>query len=184
MTTPWDAGRISTLLSSAFAPYLVDPAHPSSPKSPAAPLASIDALLTFDAAGVSSHPNHTSLYHGARAFISALTRNRPGTACPVDLYTLTSVNVVRKYSSFLDVFVTLLGIAIGGAEVAKPSERGNPGALVSCSSLFGGRESVATARQAMTDAHVSQMVWFRWGWISLSRYMVVNDMRLESGKAL
>jgi hypothetical protein len=24
---------------------------------------------------------------------------------------------------------------------------------------------------------VSQMRWFRWGWIGLSRYMVVNDLK-------
>lgn len=29
----------------------------------------------------------------------------------------------------------------------------------------------------MTTAHVSQMRWFRWGWIGLSRYMVVNDLK-------
>ena len=29
---------------------------------------------------------------------------------------------------------------------------------------------------AMTRAHVSQMRWFRWGWIGVSRYMVVNDL--------
>jgi len=31
----------------------------------------------------------------------------------------------------------------------------------------------------MTTAHKSQMRWFRWGWIVLSRYMVVNDLKLE-----
>jgi N-acetylglucosaminylphosphatidylinositol deacetylase len=31
----------------------------------------------------------------------------------------------------------------------------------------------------MTTAHESQMRWFRWGWISLSRYMVLNDLKKE-----
>lgn len=39
------------------------------------------------------------------------------------------------------------------------------------------------AQKAMTHAHVSQMRWFRWGWIGLSRYMVINDLVLESVSA-
>lgn len=35
------------------------------------------------------------------------------------------------------------------------------------------------AQKAMTEAHVSQMRWFRWGWIGLSRYMVINDLVLR-----
>lgn len=35
------------------------------------------------------------------------------------------------------------------------------------------------AQKAMTHAHMSQMRWFRWGWIGLSRYMVLNDLVLE-----
>jgi len=35
------------------------------------------------------------------------------------------------------------------------------------------------AREAMWMAHKSQMRWFRWGWIGLSRYMAVNDLVLE-----
>jgi N-acetylglucosaminylphosphatidylinositol deacetylase len=38
---------------------------------------------------------------------------------------------------------------------------------------------VRAAQQAMTGAHKSQMRWFRWGWVGLSRYMVVNDLKLE-----
>ena len=36
-----------------------------------------------------------------------------------------------------------------------------------------------TAQKAMTKAHKSQMRWFRWGWIAVGRYMVVNDLRRE-----
>lgn len=35
------------------------------------------------------------------------------------------------------------------------------------------------AQKAMVDCHRSQMVWFRWGWISLGRYMAVNDLKRE-----
>jgi N-acetylglucosaminylphosphatidylinositol deacetylase len=35
------------------------------------------------------------------------------------------------------------------------------------------------AREAMVKGHRSQMVWFRWGWITMGRYMVVNDLKRE-----
>jgi N-acetylglucosaminylphosphatidylinositol deacetylase len=45
-----------------------------------------------------------------------------------------------------------------------------------------GRGAYGAAWSAMTQAHRSQMVWFRYGWITLSRYMVINDLRLEKVK--
>jgi len=45
--------------------------------------------------------------------------------------------------------------------------------------FLSGPQEVRTAQKAMTTAHKSQMRWFRWGWIGLSRYMVVNDLKLE-----
>lgn len=191
ITETWDTGKVATLLSAAFAPHL-------SHKQTKEPQASIDVLLTFDEGGVSSHPNHISLYHGARRFISALTAGKPGYACPVDLYTLTTVGFVRKYCGFLDVFATIFSATLGaGANMTRSatsafggnnkrdaknkSDKGNPGLLVAATGLLGGRESAATARQAMTQAHQSQMVWFRWGWITLSRYMYLNELRLEKG---
>lgn len=191
MTQTWDATKISDLLCSTFAPHLNSSSTPSSTTTTTtkkqqqeAPTATIDALITFDSSGVSSHPNHISLYHGARAFIQAVSR--PGWASPVDLYTLTSVPVYRKYAAFADAVSTLLAVLFGGADLRRRSDRGNPGVLVSMSSLHGGggaRESYGAARRAMTDAHQSQMVWFRWGWIALSRYMYINDLRLERVKA-
>ncbi|KAK8061086.1 deacetylase LmbE-like domain-containing protein [Apiospora hydei] len=194
ITETWDTDKVATLLSAAFAPQLSRQQAASAQP----PMASIDVLLTFDAGGVSAHPNHISLYHGARRFISALTAGKPGYACPVDLYTLTTVGFVRKYCGFLDVFATIFSATLGaGANMAasatsgfggnnkrdlkNKSDKGNPGLLVAATGLLGGRESAATARQAMTQAHKSQMVWFRWGWITMSRYMYLNELRLEKG---
>ncbi|KAI1267446.1 putative deacetylase LmbE-like domain-containing protein [Xylariaceae sp. FL1019] len=172
MTTTWSSDKISTLLRSAFGPRL-----PSAPDEP--PSALIDILITFDETGISSHPNHKSLYHGSRAFIQSLLKGKPGWASPIDLYTLTSVSMPRKYISFLDFLSTMFMLLVGDKS---KSDKGNPPSIVSFSG-FGGRESYASARKAMTDAHKSQMVWFRWGWILLSRYMVINDLKLERVKA-
>lgn len=167
MTTTWDAQKIATLLSSAFAPNL---SQPLKTKSLSAPTATIDVLITFDSKGISSHPNHISLYHGARSFISSLIHNRPGWASPVDLYSLRTVNVVRKYTSFFDSILSLLVI------IGQKKQMGeHPSPLL----FLSGIQEVRAAQLAMTSAHKSQMRWFRWGWIAMSRYMVVNDLRLE-----
>jgi N-acetylglucosaminylphosphatidylinositol deacetylase len=170
MTTTWSKDKIMALLSSAFAPDL---AKPMKSKSEQAPKATIDVLITFDANGISSHPNHISLYHGARHFISSLLRNRPGWQSPVDLYTLTSINIIRKYSSFFDAIVSLAVQAFYGKATKAMGDHPSPLLFMS------GPGEVRIAQQAMTTAHISQMRWFRWGWIGLSRYMVVNDLRLE-----
>ncbi|EFQ25317.1 GlcNAc-PI de-N-acetylase [Colletotrichum graminicola] len=195
MTKTWDETKIAALLGRAFAPQLARQRAAGEQ-----PAANIDVLITFDAAGVSSHPNHISLYHGARAFISALSAD-PRWPSPVDLYTLTSVSLLRKYSNFLDTIPTLLSWATtSGSNPPKPpkkpkkTEEGennsdeddedekddyHPTALVFLSGL-GTNGGWATAWSAMTTAHKSQMVWFRYGWLSLSRYMVINDLRLET----
>ncbi|GJN82414.1 N-acetylglucosaminyl-phosphatidylinositol de-N-acetylase [Purpureocillium lilacinum] len=175
MTTTWDADKISNLLCSAFAPQLARQRADDAAK----PTANIDVLVTFDAGGVSSHPNHISLYHGARAFAAALVRGKAGWAAPVDVYTLTTVGVARKYSSFLDAFATMVAWALG---LRHQKDRAHPAGLVFMNQLVGAG-GFSTACGAMTGAHKSQMVWFRWLYIAFSRYMVINDLRLEKVKA-
>jgi N-acetylglucosaminylphosphatidylinositol deacetylase len=173
MTATWDTGKIKTLLSSAFAPHLKS----GSPTQSDRPTATIDALITFDAGGVSGHPNHASLYHGARAFVASLVHGKDGWQPPVDLYTLTSISILRKYTSFFDVVPTLAFWAFR----SDFKDKKHPSALVFLNGL--GNGGITTAWKAMTTAHKSQMVWFRYGWITFSRYMVVNDLRLEKVKA-
>ncbi|KAJ4287448.1 N-acetylglucosaminyl-phosphatidylinositol de-N-acetylase [Collariella sp. IMI 366227] len=188
MTATWDPAAISSLLCSAFAPGLArsrngnttatttgSSATTTSSNPTTLPTASIDILITFDSSGVSHHPNHISLYHGARAFVSALVANNPGWVSPVDLYTLTTVPMARKYMGFLDVLATLISWAAG----ADKKNKRHPGGLVFLNGLAGGQGGITTAWSAMVKAHRSQMVWFRYGWIGLSRYMYVNDLRLE-----
>lgn len=101
--TPWSTAKISSLLREAFIPNFSSSTPSSEP-----PKSTIDVLITLDSRGVSSHPNHISLYYGARAFASSLTRNKPSLESPVDLYTLTSVDSTRKYTGMFDVFATLV----------------------------------------------------------------------------
>lgn len=90
------------------------------------------------------------------------------------LYTLTSINVARKYMGVLDAPATILSVMfLGGKRVA--GEAPTPLFLV------GGVRDYLKARAAMTKAHESQMRWFRWGWIAVGRYMFINDLRRVKG---
>jgi N-acetylglucosaminylphosphatidylinositol deacetylase len=42
--------------------------------------------------------------------------------------------------------------------------------------MVSGVQDYRKGQQAMTTAHKSQMRWFRWGWIAISRYMIMNDL--------
>jgi len=175
MTTTWDANKISDLLCSAFAPHLPAQRAAGPGTKPLSP--SIDVIITFDVSGISQHPNHISLFHGARAFIGALVEGKPGWASPVDLYTLTTVPLARKYMGIFDVVATLGNWALGAGK----KDKKHPEGLVFLNGVSG-NGGIATAWKAMTTAHQSQMRWFRYGWITLSRYMYMNDLKLEKIK--
>lgn len=149
MTATWDATRISTLLCSLFRST-----------AGASPTATIDVLITFDRYGVSGPPNHTSLYYGAREFISALVRGHPGRVCPVDMYTLTTVPFLRKYKSFFDILPAL----VAGVLRTPMRDRAHPARLLFLCRPYG----LGNAWRAMKDAHKSQMAWFRYGWVTLA----------------
>ncbi len=174
MTMTWSAADIAQLLSSAFSPASNAASKKSNINSDE-PKATIDTLITFDAHGISSHPNHISLYHGARHWLSSLMAGKSGWKCPVELYTLTTTNVVRKYIGFLDSAPTMVMGGWRAAGVAQRKKREEPPSLLYISD-FG---QYRRAQNAMVKAHKSQMKWFRWGWICVGRYMVVNDLKRE-----
>ncbi|KAK6508280.1 N-acetylglucosaminyl-phosphatidylinositol de-N-acetylase [Arthrobotrys conoides] len=135
----------------------------------------VDTFITFDKGGVSAHPNHVSLLRGAKYYLRHYPKQNE-----VLLYTLNTVPVYRKYISILDAFVTtLLDSVRNGAKDEEEGVEGYNGAPKSAMFLSNWRE-YRTAQKAMTEGHKSQMVWFRWGWITLSRYMVFNDLVLDT----
>ncbi|KAK3952237.1 putative deacetylase LmbE-like domain-containing protein [Pseudoneurospora amorphoporcata] len=200
MTTTWDPERISHLLASAFAPELNETTSTRSSgkknnnkatKTKGEINPTIDTIITFDKHGVSGHPNHISLYHGARLFVSQLLtaaaagKNKDKGQGQVDIYTLPTLGIARKYSGIIDALPTLLEWA-WSAGITRKDKQERPGALVFMNNLVPGGEawpSVDKAWAAMTQAHVSQMRWFRYGWIGLSRYMYVNNLVLEKVEA-
>jgi N-acetylglucosaminylphosphatidylinositol deacetylase len=174
----WKEEEITSLLASAFAPDLAASLKGKKPNANKAPTATIDVLLTFDKHGVSNHPNHRSLYHGAVHFMHALMKDKAGFASPVTLYTLTSLPIWRKYVGVLDAPLSMLQGAWGniwtGLTGKKKADAG-PARLLFVSSIG----EWMTAQSAMVKGHQSQMVWFRWGWITIGRYMTVNDLKRE-----
>ncbi|KAK9477661.1 putative deacetylase LmbE-like domain-containing protein [Lipomyces japonicus] len=125
----------------------------------------VDVIVTFDGNGVSGHGNHVSLWQ----FVKRMSefRNDAGK----EVWLLRSTSVIRKYLSFVDIPITYAYNWF--IKVVTENEHDLASSLVVTSSA----RQYALTRDAMTKAHVSQMVWFRWGWISLSRYMVVNDLQ-------
>lgn len=184
MKSSWDPAAVAEILSSAFTS--AKSAHHSQKIVSAqtrsggeAPPATIDILLTFDSRGISDHPNHISLYLGARAWLSDMMVNKSGWRCPVELYTLSTTNLLRKYIGFLDAPVTMLLGALRTARVngkRKIEGEKTPRRILFVSDVGQWRKG----QKAMTRGHWSQMRWFRWGWIGVGRYMVVNDLKRET----
>ncbi|KIP04372.1 hypothetical protein PHLGIDRAFT_31396 [Phlebiopsis gigantea 11061_1 CR5-6] len=125
----------------------------------------ITTILTFDRKGVSSHPNHASLLRGAANSVASL----PQTIARPRLFSLITVPVLHKYigpfSAVLAKFDLVSGALLKRFGVQPPS---NLPVFVS------GVDEYKTALRAMKQ-HESQLVWFRWLYVSFSRYMWVNE---------
>ncbi|KAF1981266.1 LmbE-like protein [Aulographum hederae CBS 113979] len=167
----WNPRLLSNLLTARLAPKM------ASISANAPPEADVDVLITFDKHGVSAHPNHKSLYHGTLSFLKAIMHKHSGSqwTCPIKLYTLNSTSLVRKYAGIFDPLLTLLPQALGTLieqHVERDDTSEFPGTLVFLNSL----EDTIRAIRAMKHGHESQMMWFRYGYLVASRYMIMNEL--------
>jgi len=106
----------------------------------------IDTVVTFDRHGVSGHRNHISLYYAVACFAME-DRER-------SVYCLTTVNLLRKYSSVLDV----------------------PMSFLVCPWVFICSVSQWWVLQRAMMAHWSQYSWFRKLYMAFSRYTLINTL--------
>jgi len=111
----------------------------------------IDTVITFDRQGVSGHRNHISLYYAAACLAAE------SAACSV--YSLTTVNLLRKYSSVLDV----------------------PMSFLLCPLVFLSSLSDWVSIQRAMMSHHSQYTWYRKLYMMFSRYTLINTLEKVSG---
>ncbi|XP_046556857.1 N-acetylglucosaminyl-phosphatidylinositol de-N-acetylase-like isoform X1 [Haliotis rubra] len=107
----------------------------------------VTQIYTFDGYGVSGHSNHRELYNAVRHLKIDRTELHD-----IECYSLQSVNLLRKYTSLLDLPYSLYTADV--VFVSSPCQ-------------------VLTAQRAMY-AHWSQFVWFRILFIFFSRYLIIN----------
>lgn len=147
-----------------------------------------EVILTFDPHGISTHPNHCACYYGAIQFLqNHLKYPKPNCKSPTNpptLYTLTSISRPRKYISVLDAPITLLtnltSVFFSNLKQSTRKPKRNAQDRRADSVMFvSGFRDYAKAFGAMVFAHKTQMLWFRWGWVLVGRYMVVNDLKRE-----
>ncbi|XP_061658806.1 N-acetylglucosaminyl-phosphatidylinositol de-N-acetylase [Syngnathoides biaculeatus] len=109
-------------------------------------------VLTFDERGVSGHSNHIAIYKAVRHLAS--TDQLPKDCC---LFSLVTVSLLRKYVSFLELPLSWL----------------LPSSLCCIIGLKGYRQC-----KAAMLCHHTQLVWFRYLYITFSRYMFVNTFQM------
>lgn len=113
----------------------------------------VDTILTFDEGGVSLHPNHQALFHGAELLQHELATQ----ARAVTLWTLHTYSWRIKFGGAL---VSLL-------------QRTEPHDYLFRSSLKAYIQSLRAMYQ-----HQTQLVWFRYLYVLSSSYMFANRVRI------
>jgi len=153
ITQHWDAKVISDVLR----PYILE--H------------QITTILTFDRMGISSHPNHQSLPYGVMHYLNA---SLPWTSKTPRLFTLITVPLVHKYigptAAVLAKWDLSIAALLDWLSASKTDERHSPRIAV----FVSGFSQYRAALRAMMK-HRSQLVWFRWLYVTFSRYMWVNE---------
>lgn len=108
-----------------------------------------NTLITFDAYGVSNHPNHKAVFRGCvEASIPFAARK------PFQLLSLHSVSILSKYLFAFDF------------SRYKRAEH----------VVWSNYKAYKLAKHALTHGHLSQMTWYRNIWTCTSRYMLVNEL--------
>lgn len=125
----------------------------------------ITSVLTFDTKGISLHPNHFSLPLGASYLIKSLSSSSH-TFVP-RLFSLVTVPVLPKYAGLPSAMLTRLGVVSRAFLALEPTVDSLP------VFISGIPDYLTTVRAIL--AHNSQMVWFRYLYMTFSRYMWVNE---------
>lgn len=130
-------------------------------------------IITFDENGVSNHPNHISLYYGCKNFIRTHKKAM--------MFKLTSLNFVEKYS-----FTVLTNIEMFVNHISKLLLNNILKFNINITffntkehnsiKIYSDLNMLSVSYAAMAYGHFSQMVWFRYGWLIISRYLTYNNL--------
>lgn len=115
-------------------------------------------VLTFDPYGVSGHMNHQSI-HKSMTLVKNLINDDKLT-----FLVLKSVSLSRKYLSMLEATVKLTTNYLFGAT------KNSFSVTINLSQYWRLRE--------VLKIHKSQMLWFRYLYMTFSRYMFINDLEI------
>lgn len=129
----------------------------------------VPQILTFDTYGISSHPNHCSLPHGASSLVESLVLSTSGAINRPRVFGLMTTPVLPKYIGFLSVFYVRLRVSLMTALSYLFNER-----PLSPAVFTSGLWEYLIAARALRE-HKSQMLWFRYLYMTFSRYMWVNE---------
>lgn len=138
----------------AYEPARAAPFVLAAAASASAPRRLTEQVVSFDAGGVSGHPNHVAVARGVRAFARTAAPHESG----VDIFELETLGLARKFLGVFDVVPSALAGRLRRRVVVATSA--DPGA----------------SWRAMA-AHASQMVWFRKLFVAFSSYTYVNSLR-------
>ena len=116
------------------------------------------SIVSFDEFGISRHPNHIATHEGLKVFCSqkrqSLLKDKN---LNVRCFELETTNLFRKYFGIFDVVLSVT-LALGSNDQ-----------LFLLTNFF-------KSLQAM-QSHRSQLVWFRFLFVLLSRYSYVNTLK-------
>ncbi|KAL0959910.1 hypothetical protein HGRIS_011575 [Hohenbuehelia grisea] len=151
----------------------------------------ITTILTFDYEGISGHPNHKSLPRGMRQLIKQLDMTAAAASvAPPRVYALLTVPLVTKYigpfaavlakvdfriARAFELLIMWLveGLRLLGFKL--PVSSAHSTVVPSRLPVFVSGIGEYTQALLAMRAHHSQLVWFRWLYVSFSRYMWVNE---------
>lgn len=132
----------------------------------------IDVLVTFDAHGVSLHPNHISLYEAVKFYQSRDDR------IPILGLSLHTSSIIMKYTGFLSLLlypsITLW------STLYNYFSKGDDGGLLTKPSftfVIHPLDYIMRIWPAMLK-HRSQLVWFRYLYMIFSMYLFQNTFHL------
>ena len=60
----------------------------------------VGTIVTFDEWGISHHPNHIAVYHACKKMYDESVFPQ------IDMYTLYTISMLRKYDFFIDIFLS------------------------------------------------------------------------------